>query len=200
MGARRLRSEARREQIACAAAALFARKGFDGVTTREIARKAGVSEAMLYRHFPTKEALYTEIIRQKVRVRPDAVGTEALARGDDEEVLKAVARSFFRQMEEDPTILRLMLHSALGDHELASVFLKGRETAMLDFLLEYIVRRQGEGAFRKMDPAAAVRAFIGMFFHYIMVSELFDVPRRFQVPKGRAIDEFVRIFLRGVRA
>src|SRR6266542_7049631 len=54
----RLSSEDRRRAIVDAVKGVFADKGFDGTTTRELANAAGVSEALLYKHFPNKEALY----------------------------------------------------------------------------------------------------------------------------------------------
>src|SRR5437868_145780 len=54
----RLSSEERRAAIVHAVRRVFAEKGFDGTTTRELAEAAGVSEALLYKHFPNKEALY----------------------------------------------------------------------------------------------------------------------------------------------
>jgi TetR/AcrR family transcriptional regulator, transcriptional repressor of aconitase len=58
----RLASEGRRRAIVEAAAPLFARNGFAGTTTKAIARAAGVSEALVFQHFPSKEALYREIV------------------------------------------------------------------------------------------------------------------------------------------
>src|SRR5260370_27592731 len=60
----RLDSDERRQAIVEAAVPLFARKGFSGATTRELAEAAGVSEALLYRHFPSKQLLYSEILQQ----------------------------------------------------------------------------------------------------------------------------------------
>src|SRR5271154_795069 len=54
----KLSSEDRRAAIIKAVRKLFADKGFDGTTTRELADAAGVSEALLYKHFPNKEALF----------------------------------------------------------------------------------------------------------------------------------------------
>ncbi len=58
----RLSAEARREAIVEAVQDVFAAKGFDGTTTRELARAAGVSEALLYKHFPSKESLYAAML------------------------------------------------------------------------------------------------------------------------------------------
>lgn len=60
----RLDSEERRRAIVQAAMPLFARGGFAGTTTKSIARAAGVSEALVFQHFPSKLALYQEIVRQ----------------------------------------------------------------------------------------------------------------------------------------
>lgn len=57
--AKRLSGDERRAAIIEAVRRVFAEKGFDGTTTRELAVAAGVSEALLFKHFPNKEALYT---------------------------------------------------------------------------------------------------------------------------------------------
>ena len=54
-------AEDRRKAIVKAVLPLFARKGFANTTTKELAEVAGVSEALIYKHFPSKESLYAEI-------------------------------------------------------------------------------------------------------------------------------------------
>jgi AcrR family transcriptional regulator len=58
----RLSAEERKEAIVEAVRDVFAAKGFDGTTTRELAKAAGVSEALLYKHFPSKESLYAAML------------------------------------------------------------------------------------------------------------------------------------------
>jgi AcrR family transcriptional regulator len=62
MSTGRLDSDGRRRAIVMAAVPLFAGKGFAGTTTRELAAAAGVSEALLFKHFPSKQSLYREIL------------------------------------------------------------------------------------------------------------------------------------------
>ena len=69
----RLDSEARRRRIVEAALPLFARKGFAGTTTKEIAEAAEVSEALLFKHFPTKAALYSAIQDFGCRIKEEAL-------------------------------------------------------------------------------------------------------------------------------
>jgi len=54
-------AEERRLSILRAAVPLFAQNGFNGTTTKQIAKAASVSEALLYKHFPSKEAIYSEL-------------------------------------------------------------------------------------------------------------------------------------------
>src|SRR5690349_7642079 len=61
MNKTRMAATDRRAAIVLAALPLFARKGFAETTTKDLARAAGVSEPLLYKHFPSKEALYLEI-------------------------------------------------------------------------------------------------------------------------------------------
>jgi AcrR family transcriptional regulator len=56
-----MKSQERRTAIVKAVLPLFARQGFANTTTRQLAQAAGVSEALLYKHFPSKDSLYEEI-------------------------------------------------------------------------------------------------------------------------------------------
>src|SRR5213596_2934926 len=61
MSTQRMSAEGRKLAIVKAALPLFALKGFAETTTKDLARAAKVSEPLLYKHFPSKEALYLEI-------------------------------------------------------------------------------------------------------------------------------------------
>src|SRR5215470_19366120 len=87
----RCSAEARRQQIVSVAADLFSKRGFSGTTTKEIAERAGVSEAIIFRHFATKRDLYSAIIDSKTRPSSESTQArleEAAAAKDD--------RAFFR--------------------------------------------------------------------------------------------------------
>jgi AcrR family transcriptional regulator len=58
----RLTGDERRIAIVQAATQVFANNGFHGTTTRELAKAAGVSEALLYKHFPSKESLFSAML------------------------------------------------------------------------------------------------------------------------------------------
>src|SRR5690242_20286687 len=58
----RMSCDERKELILAAVRKVFAQKGLEGTTTRELAKEAGVSEALLYKHYPSKEALYKAML------------------------------------------------------------------------------------------------------------------------------------------
>src|ERR1700746_2703546 len=58
----RMSCDERKDKILAAVRKVFARKGVEGATTRELAKEAGVSEALLYKHYPSKEALYQAML------------------------------------------------------------------------------------------------------------------------------------------
>src|SRR5579864_4891102 len=54
--------EERKCRILAAVRKIFSQKGLEGTTTRELAKEAGVSEALLYKHYPSKDALYQAML------------------------------------------------------------------------------------------------------------------------------------------
>ena len=190
----------RRRQIIEAAATLFSRKGFRGTTTREIAGAVGVSEAMLFKHFATKEELYAAIIEAKSHGwRALDAAVEAAEREDDAEVLRTLAREMIERIREDPTLMRLTFFSALEGHALSEIMFRSRVQQVDDFLSRYIAKRIAAGAFRSVDPLQAAWNFIGMVAYHLQLRELFGQKPPRHLTTERAVEEMVALFLHGVR-
>lgn len=195
----RVSGEERRRQIIEAATTLFSRKGFRGTTTREITRAVGVSEAMLFKHFATKEELYAAIIEAKSHVEQlmDTV-VEAAERGDDAEVLRTLAREMIVRTRADPTLMRLTFFSALEGHALSDMMFRSQVQQLDDFLSRYIARRIAAGAFRDVDPMQAAWNFSGMVAYHVQRGELFGQKPPLHLTNDRAVEEMVQLFLNGV--
>ena len=119
----------RREQILLTAISLFSQKGFSGTTTKEIARVAGVSEAMVFRHFAKKSDIYDAILDNKTCHEgmrfPWEADSELLAAiqvKDDHTVFYRMALNALNKQQADVGFLRLLFYSALEEHELAERF------------------------------------------------------------------------------
>jgi AcrR family transcriptional regulator len=199
--ARRLPADERRAQILREAAQLFGSRGFKGTTTRDVAARVGITEAALYRYFPSKEAMYAAILDERMAAADLLAPIEPLAAaGDDRGVFTELALTLLRSVEADPSVLRLVLYSALEGHEMAKPFQEGRIRRLRDFLSQYLTRRTREGAFRDVDPALGARAFIGMVVDHLIVRQVFGQRDQYPQPPEEVADVFVSIFLDGVRA
>lgn len=193
---RRSTSQERQAGLITAAASLFAAKGFNGTTTKEIARAAGVSEALVFKHFPTKRALYGAILAEKVTVNELLEAVEESAKKRDDRRVFTLIASFRIRPGADSTLLRLLLFSALEGHELSEMFFGKHHRVFYDHLATYIGTRIAEGAFRKVDPLLAARAFIGMVVHHRLLHEIFGVPMHRS--HDETVTTYVDLFLAGL--
>jgi len=195
----RLSAEERRRQIVEAAVELFSRKGFRGTRTREIAEAAGISEAMIFKHFATKRELYSAIIEAKSATEELLASAAAAAsHNDDAGVLRAVGLKMIEQTEADPSLMRLLLFSALEGHELSDIFFESRVKRLHEFLSDYIQKRIDGKQFRSVNALVAARGFIGMVVHYLLIHELFGIKRPSRSSPEEVVELFTSIFLRGI--
>jgi AcrR family transcriptional regulator len=200
--AQRIPAPERHQQILAVATELFARRGFRGTTTRQIAEKAQVNEAILFRHFPRKEDLYWAVIEEKCRKKPAReLLTEQLATdGNEQGVLAGIAMALLDQNATDTTLARLLLFSALEKHELSTRFVQTYITGFNDLLAEYIRGRIRAGAFRRVDPVLAARAFLGMVFNHFLVQEVLGERRFHKFDMRKVCEVFADIWVQGMRA
>lgn len=205
----RMTGDKRREQILQTAVSLFSQRGFKGTTTKEIARVAGVSEAMVFRHFENKDALYGAILDTKgcqdgVHRFPweaNEVLIAAIEQKDDFAVFYNIAFDALNKHQEDVGFMRLLFYSALEEHELAERFFHEFIERIYEFIGGYIEARQQDGAFREMNPRIAVRAFLGMLIHHSLNNILWDKGRTIlDIPNEEAARNFAEILLGGIRA
>jgi len=195
--------EERRLQILRVAVSLFSQKGFRGTTTKEIAHMAGVSEAMVFRHFANKDDLYDAILDHKAcsgdTLNPEQIVAEAIAQKDDRAVFERLARAALDHHDQDPEFQRLLMYSALERHKLAEMFFEKFVLRVYELLGNYIGLRQQDGAIRKMEPALIVRAFVGMVIHHSLNNNLWDPERRLlDVSNEDAARFFTDILLTGI--
>ena len=191
----------RHRQLLRSAIDCFARNGFGGTKTKDIAAAAGVSEAILFRHFATKEDLYHAILdmkeEQKAADRFKLLVEECAARRDDAGVFSAIAREIFASFQEDPAFHRLILYALLEGHLMANLFHKRMGSRLHDFLRRYMLERQAEGAFRHCDADLAVMFSVGTVVHFAMGKHLFGMKKP-AVADEAVIKDLVRYILAGL--
>jgi TetR/AcrR family transcriptional regulator len=200
----RMAGDERREQLCKIAMRLFSERGFRGTTTKEIAAAAGVSEAVIFKHFSNKDELYASILDHKACSHPFdnpfAEIADKIEQKDDFGVFYTMALNSLNYHKADADFLRLMLHSALEGHDLARMFFENFITRIYGFLGDYISQRQKDGAFREVEPRVIVRAFIGMFVHHSLNNILWDNEQKIlKISNEDAAREFATILLEGIK-
>jgi TetR/AcrR family transcriptional regulator len=198
----RLSAEQRRQQFIDAALHLFSTRGFRGTTTRAIAEAADVSEALLFRHFATKQDLYAAILRTKAeqsgfKARLQMVKRHA-KRTNDAALVQELVKATLESYQQDPEFQRLMLYATLEGHELATASQQvfGRPT--FAFLRAYILERQAAGVLRPGDPGLLAVALVALPAYFALLDTVLGV-KRAEESGDHTVDLFTRLILDGVR-
>lgn len=175
----RVAARDRRLQIMEAAKELFARQGFEGTTTREIAERARVNEAIIFRHFPSKEDLYWAIIDRESELAgwQPALRRQLGSAAGDREIFIGIAEDILTRRAKDSSLSRLLLFSALENQQRSQRFFQTHVVAYYELIAEYIGRRIEQGAFRAVNPLLAARGFVGMIVYHSLVQEIFGAKR-----------------------
>jgi TetR/AcrR family transcriptional regulator len=199
---RRMSGDERRQQLIEAALHLFATNGFRGTTTKAIAQAAGVSEGIIFRHFPTKEDLYTAILTHKARQQGIDRMLDMLQRNmaaeDDEALVLQLALKIFENYRGDADFERLMLRAALEGHDLARVSQRTLGMPMFDLMRDYVAKRQAAGALRDGDPTLLVFGMVALPLYFAIVSRLFGLALTKKSDREVA-STFARLMLDGLR-
>ena len=198
---KRLSQEERRHQIIQVAMSLFASKGFKGTTTRAIAKAAGVSEAIIFRHFATKEDLYDAIINFTVEQRLTLWAQDEASLNHTQDLkahLSTFAEAYIQRNRKDPTFIRLMMYSALEDHKFREKFFEIYQSPHLRAIRETIQTGIEQGIYRPVDPISTTRSFFSTLLQYC-ISRFIASNRPVDPSSDKAmIDNLVDIFIHGL--
>jgi AcrR family transcriptional regulator len=161
----RLPAEERRAAVLDTACRVFSRGTYHGTTTAEIARAAGVSEPILYRHFPSKRDLYLACVEEMFR-RTKGRWEEALAEEPDPaEWLAAMGRAFLEWKEQRALVSNLWLQSLAEASEDPKIRAHVRDhlRKVHEYVSDVIRRSQAAGGIaRDRDPSAEAWIFLGV--------------------------------------
>jgi AcrR family transcriptional regulator len=195
-------ADERRAQLIDSAIALFGRNGFSGTTTKSLALAAGVSEATIFKHFPTKADLYAAAFERRAGVGSAEFVAElegAADRGDDEELLRRVVKAVLFGYKRDRGLHRMLLFVWLEQDATENTRLSSQiqEYTLLSFLQRFVARRQREGVFAPGPTRLLADALTTLPSQYAIRTNLYGVD------SGDTDDEVVealaRFMLAGLR-
>ncbi|MEP7352903.1 MAG: helix-turn-helix domain-containing protein [Acidobacteriota bacterium] len=198
----RLSSEDRRQQLIACAIDLFAKRGFAGTRTKDIAAACGVSEGILFRHFATKEDLYHAILD----THEDEAGAQAwfeemkrlAVEGDDAGFIHCLVTKLIQTFRDEATFHRLMIYARLEGHSLVDLLNQRMGKPCMGFLRDFVVERQQQGVFRPGNPDAQVMFLFALPVQYAMTRYVFEMDL-LQLPDEKAAEEITPLLLAGLR-
>jgi AcrR family transcriptional regulator len=198
----RLAARHRRQQLIDTAMRLFSVQGFDGTTTREIAAAAGVNEAIIFRHFTSKEDLYWAVVSSRIKAsgRKQKLRELIASGGEEREVLAAIAETWLRRTRKDAALSRLLFFSALRNRRLTDEFFRNYIMESFELLADYFRKAANHGRFRNVDPVVAARGFLGMIAYHNLVQELFGGNRYQQFDPHALGVQLADVWLDGISA
>ncbi|MGC8787371.1 MAG: TetR/AcrR family transcriptional regulator [Anaerolineae bacterium] len=193
------RAMERRQRILEAAAAVFAHKGFERATTREIAEAAEVSEGTIYNYFASKQQLLVALA-QMIQDKLGAIVPKPSASGDDRHAIVRAIEEVLAVIAENAVVIKGLL-TALWDqgYGFHGYLLPGAKT-LITQVEDYLKARMAVGAIRACDAHIVARMVMGMVIYlavpYIQGVEPMPSPEQ----RHQQAELLVSILLQGLKA
>ena len=196
--AKRMKAAERRASIIAVAKVLFADKGFHGVSVDEIARRVGVSPAVLYQHFASKDALYEGVLDSLAAPRETYV--EAALDGPDDfaSVLARITHVFIARVEEDPDYFRMELQSALEGGDVAKRFFASRWQSIADYIEYSLQELAQERRATIINERTASLLFQGLIREAVYNKCIINSERYKDLSLQDLVQQLLQLFLRAV--
>jgi len=195
---RRLSSDQRRHQVVEATLALLATTPIDRITTRQIARKVGMSQPALFRHFRSREAILQAVVSH-ARSELERLAAQALARQDAPlEALQHFARNLLGFVERNPGMPRLLFHQVAKGERAPYQRPLAHLVSMQRSLVAELVReaqRRGQVS-EQVDSRGAAALFVALVQGVLLQWQLSDAASSLG-ESGAALLEFWLAGLRG---
>lgn len=185
------------DKLLQAALELFSEKGYLGATTKEIAKRAGVSELTLFRHFKSKENLFTAVLNRysflpKLRELLKEIEGKPL-----EKALLEIAQAFLLRLRSRKPLIKIM-HTELSRYpkEVGDAF-KRTIIMIHQELAQYFKTCQEKNLLKDIHPMLLAHNFLGVFFSYFLIKDLKEINTDNYIPEEEIIKRYVEIFLKG---
>jgi len=190
-----VKNSTQKDAILGAASQLFARQGYHGTSTREIARLADVSENTIFRHFERKEDLFWSALRTRcaaVKLRRDMV--DGMAEGVDLEVILPKIIEFLTDiLNYSPELVRLIAVAMLEMQWKADLFCDESLAPAFTTISQYLASTIEKGKARKVDPTMVTAAMTSMVLVYPWMSRHAS-PGESRYPDSRAAERAYTAF------
>lgn len=194
--------ESRRQQIIDGALQVFASKGFEKATNKDIAAASSIgSPGLIYHYFKDKSDLFQQVLEQRVPMLQLLTKREEMMSLPPQEALTLFASTFLKVVDNPNAIalMKLMLGEAVRQPLVAEMINTIGPLRNFALLTRYLEKQMDAGVLRRMDTGAAARCFIGPLLAFLITRELFPQPDAPMLEPETMVKTVVEVFLRGMQ-
>ena len=193
----------RRNEIIDAALKVFAEKGLEGATNRDIAQEAGInSPGLIYHYFESQEDLFRAVIAERIpTVQMLAEEADGLLNAPPHVVLPLIGTSILTAAAEPSmcALMRLIFGEAMRRSDISNLIYEASSAHILGFLYRYFGKLMQEGQLRQADLGATIRCFMGPIFVYVITTYALNAPDENTPTPEVLVETHIDIFLRGMQ-
>ncbi len=194
--AKRLSAEERRASIIKVAKRLFAQNGFNGVSIDEIVREVGVSPAILYRHFESKDELYVAVLQEFSATRESYIDAVIADDNGFEQVLRCMTSVFVSSIMNHPDLLKMEMHSQLENLDASHDFFFNRWKSFTDYIEFNLTELQSQKKIYPINAKAAALIYQGII-REVLLQKCMQLNDQFQdTPVAILVDDVITLFMR----
>jgi AcrR family transcriptional regulator len=191
---RRRKGERTAERILDAAEALFAQRGYEGTTLRDVAAEVGLRTPSLYNHFPNKESLYAAVLERGIRPVLDVMDEVVEGRDRSERDVRQIVEKIMGLVGRRPNLPRLIQHETLSGGRYLTPLL--REWIQRTFARAYEMVEASSAASRWAPDQfpLLVLAMYHVFVGYFAIAHVYKDLNGEDLLTQQALDQQTRFF------
>ncbi len=195
-GARRPRrsSAARRADVLVAARRLFAERGFHATGTRELAEAADINDALLYRYFPSKDAILSALVDQAITAFQSLPAAPPAAGLSPAVLLELVGTAFVRTATEQLDLLTILIsehHALVDDHRFVEFV--HRAATGLGLLLDRLAGPDADAS-----GYLTARAYMGSLIAFVLLQDVLGLSAVEPIDPAQYIHHLATLTARGL--
>jgi AcrR family transcriptional regulator len=186
---RRLSSDDRRSEISAAARELFAVNGYHATTTRQLAKAAGVSDALLYRHFESKQDLLAHVIDEAISTFGSLPPLKRMADLTTAQLLTRLGQGFLERVGSNIDLIKILIEGGADARDERFVrFIDGAAQGLGDELVRRKVAATAEAGY------LSARSFFGSLISFVLLQRVLGMDAVRAVDAGAYVKQLVAAY------
>ena len=193
--------EERRRQILDGALHVFAGKGFEKATNKDIAEAAGVgSPGLIYHYFKDKGDLFRQVVEEKVPLLQLLAHPEEIQPLPPAEALLRFGRAYLKILDSPEAIalFKLVIGEAARRPRVAQMFNEIGPNRVFRFLATYLQQQMDAGTLRRADPHLSARCFFSPLIVFVLTREVFGQAEARALDPEALLATTIDAFLKGM--